>query len=481
MRKGDFMNVGIYIRVSTLEQAEGGYSISEQTDRLKLFCEAKGWTVANVYTDPGYTGSNTDRPALTRLIADVKNNRLEMVLVYKLDRLSRSQKDTLYLIEDVFLKNKVEFVSMNENFDTTTPFGRAMIGILSVFAQLEREQIKERMAMGHLGRAKNGYWRGGSGAPIGYDFVDGKLIVNEYEAMQVREIYELFLQGHAMHKIRGIMQEKYTNRYSGWKHTSIIGLILKNITYIGKLRYAGKIYEGAHEPIVDLEIFEAVQTRIKEIQPTLTRSQKTPYMGKHMLSGLLFCGNCGARYFTATVAQKNFGTYFYYKCYSRDGNKEMKKMDGCKNPIYRKDILNQIVIDEILKLSIDPSLIDELSNKNKSMPDNKIEILNKRISEITKQINKLMDLYQYDTFSLNEISSRMDPLKKERDTLEQELEILSSVSPLISVEKAKEIVSSAEQIFSSGDEQRMKVYVNSLINKVIIYADKIEIHWKFIL
>ena len=144
------MNVGIYIRVSTLEQAEGGYSISEQTDRLKLFCEAKGWTVANVYTDPGYTGSNTDRPALTRLIDDVKNNRLEMVLVYKLDRLSRSQKDTLYLIEDVFLKNKVEFVSMNENFDTTTPFGRAMIGILSVFAQLEREQIKERMAMGHI-------------------------------------------------------------------------------------------------------------------------------------------------------------------------------------------------------------------------------------------------------------------------------------------------------------------------------------------
>lgn len=475
------MNVGIYIRVSTLEQAEGGYSISEQTDRLKLFCEAKGWTVANVYTDPGYTGSNTDRPALSRLIDDVKNNRLEMVLVYKLDRLSRSQKDTLYLIEDVFLKNKVEFVSMNENFDTTTPFGRAMIGILSVFAQLEREQIKERMAMGHIGRAKNGYWRGGSGAPIGYDFIDGKLIINEYEAMQVREIFELYLQGNPMHKINNIMHEKYTNRYSGWKHPATIGTILKNVTYIGELRYKGEVYPGAHDPIIDLETFEAVQTRIKEIQPTLTRSQKTPYMGMHMLSGILFCGNCGARYFTLNKKKKDCRTYYYYKCYSRDGNSDMKKMDGCKNPIYAKDILNQIVIDEILKLALEPTLIDDLSNINKSMPDNKMEILNKRISEITKQINKLMDLYQYDTFSLNEISARMDPLKKERDSLEQELEVLSSVSPLISVEKAKEIVSSAEQIFSSGDEQRMKVYVNSLINKVIIYTDKLEIHWKFIL
>ena len=108
-----------------------------------------------------------------------------MVVVYKLDRLSRSQKDTLTLIEDNFIKNKVEFVSINENFDTSTPFGRAMIGILSVFAQLEKDQITERFTMGRIGRAKNGLYHGGPTAPTGYDYVDGKLVINEYEAIQV--------------------------------------------------------------------------------------------------------------------------------------------------------------------------------------------------------------------------------------------------------------------------------------------------------
>ncbi|BAK21879.1 putative phage integrase [Melissococcus plutonius ATCC 35311] len=150
------MRTAIYVRVSTNEQIEEGYSIDEQIDKLKKFCEIKEWDVANVYKDPGFTGSNMERPGLQKLIRDVKLNRIDTVLVYKLDRLSRSQKDTLYLIEDIFESKQTAFVSLNENFDTSTPFGKAMIGILAVFAQLEREQIKERMTMGKLGRAKSG-------------------------------------------------------------------------------------------------------------------------------------------------------------------------------------------------------------------------------------------------------------------------------------------------------------------------------------
>ena len=148
--------VAIYVRVSTQEQAVEGYSISEQIDRLTKFCEAHSWKLYKVYTDPGFSGGNMNRPSLQKLFADCTQKRFDTVLVYKLDRLSRSQKDTLYIIEDLFLTNHVDFISMSENFDTSTPFGRAMIGILSVFAQLEREQIKERMAMGREGRAKQG-------------------------------------------------------------------------------------------------------------------------------------------------------------------------------------------------------------------------------------------------------------------------------------------------------------------------------------
>ena len=189
--------VAIYVRVSTQEQAQEGYSIDAQTERLQAYCRAKDWTVFGVYTDAGYSGSNTKRPDLQRLLTDVRAGLVDCVLVYKLDRLSRSQKDTLMLIEDTFLAAGVAFVSMSENFDTSTPLGRAMVGILSVFAQLEREQIRERMAMGRAERARQGLYHGGGWKPFGYDYVDGRLVVNPIEAEAVKDTYRLFLDEHA--------------------------------------------------------------------------------------------------------------------------------------------------------------------------------------------------------------------------------------------------------------------------------------------
>lgn len=118
----------IYVRVSTQEQAEEGYSIGAQKERLTAYCKAQDWTIAEIYIGGGYSGGNINRPGMQKLIAET--DKFDVVVVYKLDRLSRSQRDTLYLIEDVFIPNKVDFVSMQESFDTATVFGRAMIGIL---------------------------------------------------------------------------------------------------------------------------------------------------------------------------------------------------------------------------------------------------------------------------------------------------------------------------------------------------------------
>lgn len=123
------LRAAIYVRVSTMEQAEEGYSISAQTDKLKSYANAKDYQVMNVFTDPGYSGAKLERPGLKAMIKSIENKEIDVVLVYKLDRLSRSQKNTLYLIEDVFLKNNVQFTSMQESFDTSTSFGRAMVGI----------------------------------------------------------------------------------------------------------------------------------------------------------------------------------------------------------------------------------------------------------------------------------------------------------------------------------------------------------------
>ena len=122
---------------------------------LKSYLKSKEWEDYEIYTDPGFSGKDLNRPAIKKLIQDCKDGKIDTVLVFKLDRISRSQKDTLYLIEEVFNKYGVGFISIRENFDTTTPFGKAMIGVLSVFAQLERETILERTRLGLKKRAED--------------------------------------------------------------------------------------------------------------------------------------------------------------------------------------------------------------------------------------------------------------------------------------------------------------------------------------
>lgn len=460
--------VALYVRVSTLEQAEEGYSIAEQTERLKKYCEAMGWLVGKIYTDGGYSGSNINRPAMQALIKDIA--AYNAVVVYKLDRLSRSQKDTLYLIEDVFSAHGVGFISMSENFDTATPFGKAMIGILSVFAQLEREQIKERMMMGRIGGAKQGHWRGGSGIPIGYTYTKGDNIlkIDEYEAVQIREVFKLYLEGMPCHAIcRHLKNLGYTNKYSGWNDSHTIQKIVSNPTYIGKIRYAGQEYDGGHEPIIDEETFRAAQIEYNRRQATITDAQRVAWRGKYLLSGIIYCGLCGARYFVHSGGRKP--SYMRYTCYSRDGNKDMKKVDGCKGPRIKVPELNNQIITEILKLNID-------NIKPKKKTEDNTEVIRKRLAVIDKEINRLLDLYQLGTLSISSIQDRVLPLEEEREKLSAQQ---TAEKELIDMDEIKEAINSAKDIFENGTEEEKAILVKKLIRRIDIYPEKINITWAF--
>ena len=166
---GNNIKAGLYARVSTDSQLEG-YSIDAQKEFLISYAKSKDYTEFEFYIDGGYSGKDLNRPAIQRLIEDCKNHKIDAVFVFKLDRISRSQRDTLYLIEEVFNKYDVSFISMRENFDTSSPFGKAMIGVLSVFAQLERETILERTRIGLKKRAEAGLWRGGGKIPFPYRY-----------------------------------------------------------------------------------------------------------------------------------------------------------------------------------------------------------------------------------------------------------------------------------------------------------------------
>ncbi|HAO6334814.1 TPA: recombinase family protein, partial [Listeria monocytogenes] len=225
------MKAAIYIRVSTQEQIEN-YSIQAQTEKLTALCRSKDWDVYDIFIDGGYSGSNMNRPALNEMLS--KLHEIDAVVVYRLDRLSRSQRDTITLIEEYFLKNNVEFVSLSETLDTSSPFGRAMIGILSVFAQLERETIRDRMVMGKIKRIEAGLpLTTAKGRTFGYDVIDTKLYINEEEAKQLQMIYDIFEEEKSITTLQkrlkkiGFKVKSYSS-YNNW---------LTNDLYCGYVSY----------------------------------------------------------------------------------------------------------------------------------------------------------------------------------------------------------------------------------------------------
>lgn len=471
----------IYVRVSTQEQAKEGYSIEEQIERLKMYCAAHDWIVIKIYTDAGYSGGNTDRPALKSMIADIKAGIGDTVLVYKLDRLSRSQKDTLTLIEDEFMARDVGFMSMSENFDTSSPFGRAMIGILAVFAQLEREQIKERMNMGREGRAKEGYYHGGAITPVGYDYIDGRLVVNEYERMQIREAYQLLLAGASYTSIRDQFNAKgYRNKYGIWKTGRVIG-VLTNPLYIGYITFDGVMYEGQHEPIIDRETFEEVGKIVKARHEDFVRRRSLYGKGGEVLAGIIFCARCGARYGAVSDTKKGSPhRYRYYVCYSRrKSNKNMIKIPDCMNDYYRVEKLDNIIFDEIRKLAMDPAYLQEIAGASDESDLAKIEVLRSQVEKIEGQISRFMDLYGVGEFTVDQLTSKIKPLNEERATLQIEINALEEGLKSTSIPEVKQTVESFGEALERGNKEELKALIRSLIEYIEIDGQDITIHWRF--
>lgn len=424
--------VALYVRVSTLSQLEEGYSIEEQKAKLESYCDIKDWHIYKVYTDGGFSGSTTERPALEQLIKDAQSKLFDTVLVYKLDRLSRSQKDTLYLIEDIFLKNNIEFVSLLENFDTSTPFGRAVIGLLSVFAQLEREQIKERMQLGKLGRAKAGKSMMWAKTSYGYNYdkETGSMTVNEYEALAVKEIYSSYLAGMSITKLRDKINEEHPKQ-PAWSYRTIRG-ILANPVYCGLNQYKGQTFQGTHKAIISLDDFEQTQRELAKRQQTAKElSNPRPFQAKYMLSGLAQCGYCHAPLKVILGAVRKDGSRFKrYECYQRHPRKtrgvtvynDNKK---CESSYYDMELLEHYVLTRISQLQNDPDKIKELFSDDTSTEVDKLAI-QKQIDSLTLKLSKLNDLYLDDRITLDELRAKSADFIKQRATLEEEIKKAST-------------------------------------------------------
>lgn len=478
--------IAVYVRVSTQEQAKEGYSIGEQTDRLKKYADAHGWLVFKVYTDAGHSGANQDRPALQDLIADVKAGKIDKVLVYKLDRLSRSQKDTLEIIEDVLLANNCDFESMTEKFDTSTSFGRAMVGILAVFAQLEREQIRERMSMGMEARIKEGKWKGGAHAPYGYDYEAtlNKLVINENEAMMVRQIFEAFTEGNNVGQIAKSMYDKGYSFRSGNFDQRNIRYVLRNKTYCGYLKSKNQWFKGLHDPIIDEATYNKAQEILEENKRKYEESgiKVTSTAISTNLGGLIYCAHCGAKYCRTSSGTKKYGYRFVYKCYSRNKKvRHMVKDPNCKNMIYKVETLDEIVFNEIKKLAIDPEYLKVLRKESEKVTDQQqIKAIEDELKSINAQLSRFMDLYGLGTYDMEQLDSKTKPLTEKKLKLQKELMNLQEESKHKTDKEVLKMVESFEEALKNGTLQDRRAIIEALINRIDIDNEDITIHWNFL-
>jgi len=262
--------VALYTRVSTEDQAKEGFSLKAQQQRLSDFIHAHGWELAATYVDDGHSGRSTKRPAYQRMIAE--RDRWDRILVIKMDRIHRNSKNFLQMMEDLERWNK-RFTSMQESFDTGTAMGRFVMDIIQRIAQLESEQIGERVYMGMSQKAKEGRGILGFRAPFGYRFQGGELQVVASEATVVREIFHRYLDGKTSQGVAEALNDSGTKTRRGarWSRDSVLYL-LHNPVYAGLLawdrgRREVKVYANTHKALVTLEEFNTVQAQLQKRQP----------------------------------------------------------------------------------------------------------------------------------------------------------------------------------------------------------------------
>ena len=476
----------LYIRVSTTEQAEEGYSVGEQEARLRSYCSAMGFTVNAVHIDPGYSGATLDRPGINQVIKDVRGGYVKKVIVWKLDRLSRSQKDVLILLEDVFLENGCNFISLMESFDTATPFGRCIVGILAAFAQMERENIKSRMMMGkHAGLKEGRYFSGR--APIGYQYEmqqNGKLalVVDPYTSKAVRDMFRIYASGKSESAVAGYIQEKYGLFPQLDRHSAVgrISRIMRNPVYMGKVRMKDQCYEGRHDPLVDSDLWQSVNERLSQNLQAFKRSYGD---SDGLLCGLLFCGDCGARMAIRSWKKKSGEKVKKYMCYSVSrATPAMIRSENCSNRKKHLTLaeLDSLVLEEIKKLALDPAALDPLIKESTEEAAPDLPVFQERMASVEKQITRLLNLYQSGVVELEEIQDRLSSLKEEREAVQKRLDEAEKASAgKLSKETAIASLASLGAVIESGDNAALYDLVHTLIEKVIYLNGDITIYWAF--
>lgn len=435
--------VAIYCRVSTTEQANEGFSIEEQEKRLKSFCRINEWKLVDKFIDAGYSGGNTERPALTNLLNNM--DKFDLVLVYKLDRLSRSVRDLMALL-DKFEENDVAFRSATEVFDTSSAFGKLFITLVGAMAEWERSTISERTMMGKYAAMEKGYFIGN--VPFCYDKVDGKLVPNENRKV-VDFIIDRFKKGLSFTQISNeLNHSKYkTPRNRLWTKTRVID-ILTGPTIRGHSAYGDKLFKNTHEPIVSEKDYRTVRNYLDSLPNRRRHTYSNIFRSKlvcpHGCGGRLSL-NTNRLYISKT---DSYRLHQYYRC------NQCKKI-GQKSP-------SAILMTEAEKSFIKHLKNFDFSNYEVREPETKENVID--IDKIMRQREKYQKAWSMDLVSDDEFKKRMEETQElideyNKDTLEEQ-------NARLTVEQIKSINNLLIKSWDNLTVQEKEEFVTQTIDKI---------------
>lgn len=496
--------VAIYCRVSTIEQAEEGYSIDEQERLLMEYCIKNNYEVYKCYSDRGISGKDIKhRPQLKELLKDAEDKKFDMVVSWKINRISRKLTDVLKIV-DVFEKNNITFKSYSEPFETDTPAGKMQFQMMALIGEFERGTIAQNVKMGMCAKAKAGEWCGNR--VLGYDLVaisiedlskrrKTKLTINEKEAEIVRIIFNEYANGNGYKAITNKLNKSgYKTKKGNNFSVGSIKDILTNPVYIGKVRYNVRqnwsekrrrninanpvIADGIHDAIIDTVTWDKVQAILESRKGKPARI----YDGKFPLTGLLRCPKCGAGMVimrtTNTLKDGTKRRLEYYAC----GNWKNKGTAVCNSNAIRCDKANEYVFNKISELLNNDKMIKAIVNKVNKERSNRVNPAKKNLEKIDKELErldnkkkKIFEAYEDDMITKEEFIVRKDELNQRVEVLQdQKQSILVTLSDDVSEEIPFEFVKSILDNFSKLLNESVSVEEQKKLLHIII--DKITIN-----
>jgi len=472
------LETGIYVRVSTEEQAQEGFSIRAQEQKLKDFVRIKEWSVYKIYMDEGISGKNiTERPAINEMIEDIKKGQVKNVLVFKIDRLTRNTADLINLIE-LFNTYDCSFNSLTESIDTQTATGRMFIKIIGIFAEFERENIAERTRVGFERKASEGYTLASRVSSYGYDRAKGQKIqtINEKEATIVREIFDMFLNRHM--RFFDIAQNLNTRKIptkldSVWYARSVKN-VLTNCNYIGNVRYAQydekRSFEaqGVHQPIISEETYIETQALIKKIS---TKVYKKHPKEEHYFAGVLICGKCGDKLGVHSGSKKDESGKALpgsYLC----NNRYRKKCDACR--IKHTNV--EKAFSEYIGSIGDFDTLDEIQLVvKKEVKEQNIDLvkdLQRQCRKLEQKEKEVLDLYIDNKIDFDNYIEVKKAVEKEKNQISSTLgQVENLVDEEITIKKECIIKNLKENWEWLNNSERRQFLVN-FVDRITIFHEK---------